>query len=395
MTQLPLGTQDSVAVTPVSHSLDRRTLQLYADLFSILRSDALLVAALCEAVPLQEIDSLLQTIMLTLYYPNVRGERLALIVLQSLMSSRFESISDLSSLLKQNTALLRSLITYLRRTPGQTYLKAAIAPRVKRLVECDHLNLEISPVKVYNQMLTQIQADIGTLPSGLPRHVSADTAELDPNVQAIIAQRTTMLQGIADSFLSELIINEASVPHGIRCICKWTHEQALGRFPNASEREISSLIGTVYFTCLINPAIVTPHAYQLIEGIPARYPRRTLTTIARMFQRLVTSLPPDQEAHIAKLSSFTEKNQTKVDGFMGKLCEVNEQDTSSEDANDEGDDVLNITMNELYHTHDLLLKYGVSLPGGERLQSILDELGAAPSRLLPQENPIIQLTLVH
>lgn len=75
--------------------------------------------------------------------------------------------------------------------------------------------------------------------------------------------------------------------------------------------------------------------------------------------------------------------------------------------------MLNITMNELYHTHDLLLKYGVSLvralrpplftlqtfpaqqPGGERLQSILDELGAAPSRLLPQENPIIQLTLVH
>lgn len=40
-----------------------------------------------------------------------------------------------------------------------------------------------------------------------------------------------------------------------------------------------SLIGGFFFLRFINPAIVTPQAYMLVEGVPAKHPRRTLTLV--------------------------------------------------------------------------------------------------------------------
>lgn len=52
------------------------------------------------------------------------------------------------------------------------------------------------------------------------------------------------------------------------------------KYPEASDASICSLIGGFFFLRFINPAIVTPQAYMLVDGVPAKHPRRTLTLVS-------------------------------------------------------------------------------------------------------------------
>jgi len=112
------------------------------------------------------------------------------------------------------------MTTYTRRGPGQSYLKAVLADQINSLIEHKDLNLEINPLKVYEQMIKQIEEDTGTLPSNMPRGISAEEAAENEQVQAIIEPRLTMLMKIANSFLTTIIDNLAETPYGIRWICK-------------------------------------------------------------------------------------------------------------------------------------------------------------------------------
>ena len=160
--------------------------------------------------------------MFTLYgnqYES-REEHLLLTMFQSVLSAQFETATEFGSLLRANTPVSRMMTTYTRRGPGQSYLKSVLAERINSLIEHKDLNLEINPVKVYEQMINQIEEETGSLPPNLPRGVAPEIAAENPDVQAIIAPRLTMLMEIANSFLLTIIESMESVPYGIRWICK-------------------------------------------------------------------------------------------------------------------------------------------------------------------------------
>ena len=199
---------------------------------------------------------------------------------QSVLSAQFETTTEFGSLLRANTPVSRMMTTYTRRGPGQSYLKSVLADRINSLIEHKDLNLEINPLKVYEQMIAQIEEDTGTLPPSLPRGVPQEVAAANADVQAIIGPRLTMLIEIANSFLTTIIDSMDSVPYGIRWICKQIKSLTRRKYPDATDASISSLIGGFFFLRFINPAIVTPQAYMLVEGIPAVHPRRTLTLVS-------------------------------------------------------------------------------------------------------------------
>ena len=88
----------------------------------------------------------------------------------------------------------------------------------------------------------------------------------------------------------------------------------------------------------INPAIVTPQAYMLVDGVPAKHPRRTLTLvsssdpvqrgkkadfkIAKMLQNLANKPSYAKEQYMMSLNPFVENNKTRMNLFLNSLCEV-------------------------------------------------------------------------
>ncbi|KAK3061911.1 RasGAP protein, partial [Teratosphaeriaceae sp. CCFEE 6253] len=126
-------------------------------------------------------------------------------------------------------------------------------------------------------MVDKIESGGEPLPSGLPRGITGEQAANNENVQRIIAPRIEMLTEIADSFLDTIIDGLEETPYGIRWICKQIRSLTRRKYPDASEQTVCTLIGGFFFLRFINPAIVTPRSYMLIEQTPADNPKRTLT----------------------------------------------------------------------------------------------------------------------
>jgi len=348
-----------------------------------------------------EIDSLLQTVMFTLFgnqYES-REEHLLLTMFQSVLTHQFENTPEYSSLLRQNTPVSRMMTTYTRRGPGQSYLKEVLADRINSLIELSDVDLEINPLKVYESMVKQIEDDTGSLPEDLPRSVTAEFAAENLQVQAIIAPRLKMLTEIAESFLSTIIEGLEDVPYGIRWICKQIRSLSRRKYPDAQDQTICTLIGGFFFLRFINPAIVTPKSYMLIERVPEEKPKRTLTYIAKMLQNLANKPSYAKEPYMAKLQPFIQRNKDRCNKFMLDLCEVHDFYETLEMDNyvalSKRDLELQISLNEVYATHALLEKHTVELARdpNSHLGILMNELGAAPPQLPRKENRAINLPL--
>ncbi|KAI8579046.1 hypothetical protein K450DRAFT_243601 [Umbelopsis ramanniana AG] len=380
---------------------DDRKMQQYANLFFLLQSEPRHIATLCRLVSLSEIDTLLQTVMFTLYgnqYES-REEHLLLTMFQNVLAAQFETSTEFGSLLRANTPVSRMMTTYTRRGPGQSYLKSVLAEKIYGLIEHKDLNLEINPLKVYEQMINQIEEDKGELPPNLPRSVTTDVASANPDVRAIIEPRIKMLMEIANSFLATILDSMDKVPYGIRWICKQIRSLTKRKYPEATDFAICSLIGGFFFLRFINPAIVTPQAYMLIDGVPAKHPRRTLTMIAKMLQNLANKPSYAKESYMLPTNPFVDDNKQRINKFLNELCEVGDFYESLEMdqymALSKKDLFLNITLNEIYNTHALLQQHVEILAPKEKdhLRILLVEAGNAPAQVPRKDNKGIELPL--
>lgn len=113
----------------------------------------------------------------------------------------------------------------------------------------------------------------------LPKSVTAEVASANPIVQSIIEPRIKTLIEIANGFLTTIIDSLDQIPYGIRWICKQIRSLTKRKYPDATDYAISSLIGGFFFLRFVNPAIVTPQAYMLVDRIPGPNSRITLTLV--------------------------------------------------------------------------------------------------------------------
>ncbi|TKA54021.1 hypothetical protein B0A53_03303 [Rhodotorula sp. CCFEE 5036] len=383
--------------------MDERRMQQYSNLFFLLQSEPRHIASLCRLVSLSEIDTLLQTVMFTLYgnqYES-REEHLLLTMFQSVLTAQFETATEFGSLLRANTPVSRMMTTYTRRGPGQSYLKSVLAERINSLIEHKDLNLEINPLKVYEQMLNSIEDETGQLPPDLPRTVTPEIAAANPDVRNIVTPRLTMLMEIANSFLLTIMNSLESVPYGIRWICKQIRSLTRRKYPEANDYAICSLIGGFFFLRFVNPAIVTPQAYMLIDSLPtsAKHPRRTLTLIAKMLQNLANKPSYSKEAYMMSLQPFIDNNKARMNQFLNALCEVpdfyDSLETDQYIALSKKDLQISITLNELYNTQSLLVQHLDILARQDKdhLRVLLEELGPAPGQVPRKENRTVELPL--
>lgn len=379
---------------------DEKT-QRYGNLLFLLQSEPRHIAHLCRLVTMTEIDSLLQTVMFTIYgnqYES-REEHLLLTMFQSVLTYQFDNTPDYSSLLRANTPVSRMMTTYTRRGPGQSYLKVVLQDKINSLIELKDVDLEINPLKVYGRMIEEMEAEAGTIPANLPKGVTAEQAAENKQVQARIEPRLVMLMEIATTFLETIIAGLDETPYGIRWICKQIRSLSRRKYPDAHDQTICTLIGGFFFLRFINPAIVTPRSYMLIDGTPADHPRRTLTLVAKMLQNLANKPSYAKEPYMASLQPFIHQNKERVNKFMLDLCEVQDFYESLEMDNyvalSKKDLELSITLNEVYATHSLLEKHSAALAKDDNshLSVILQELGPAPAQLPRKENRTINLPL--
>ncbi|KAK9332776.1 Rho GTPase activation protein [Lipomyces starkeyi] len=383
--------------------LEHRKVDSYGNLFFLLQTEPRYIATLCRLISIAEIDSFLQTVMFTIYGNQYeqREEHLLLTMFQSVLASQFEAATEFSSLLRANTPVSRMMTTYTRRGPGQSYLKSVLSEQINDLSGHLDLDLEINPLKAYDQVyamaLKRANGNVDLV--DMQKSVSAEDAAANAEVLETIRPRLSTLVTVANSVLTKIIDSLDSVPYGIRWICKQIRSLTRRKYPSTEDSAVCTLIGAFFFLRFINPAIVTPHSYMLVDSLPADNPRRTLTLIAKMLQGVANKSTYSKEPYMASVSAFVDGNKARMNKFLNDLCDVPDfYETLELDqyvALSKKDITLSITINEIYSMHALLQQH-VSMLAPDKsshLSVILRDVGPPPALLPRSENFTIQLPL--
>eukprot|EP00002_Diphylleia_rotans_P009756 TRINITY_DN2009_c0_g1_i1.p1 TRINITY_DN2009_c0_g1~~TRINITY_DN2009_c0_g1_i1.p1 ORF type:complete len:740 (+),score=158.63 TRINITY_DN2009_c0_g1_i1:74-2293(+) len=373
----------------------------YESLFFLLQNEPQYMAGLTRLIKTNEIDSLLQIVMFTLYgnQYDAREEHLLLQMFQRVLKHEFDNATGMGSLLRANTAITRMMTTYTRRGPGQSYLKATLSGILSWLIRSD-INLEINPMKVYESMINDDEAQTGQ-PSPLPRNVTAEVAAENPRVKGIIEPRVPILQETAQKFLETIIGSLPEIPYGIRYICKQIYSLTKAKFPQATRSELTSLAGGFLLLRFINPAIVTPTAYMLVDSKPGANARKNLTYLAKMLQNLSNGANfGEKESYMEHVNGFVVDNREKLADFFDKLVDVEDPEKALEMDEIMGltktDLQLNISVNEIYSVHALLQAHNQTLcpDPSNPLRRILNDLGPdVPEQVPRPQNGIVNLHL--
>ncbi|KAJ1910414.1 RasGAP protein [Mycoemilia scoparia] len=392
---------DGTSITSIDYFPDKKKMDYYSNLLFLLQSEPRHIATLTRLVTLSEMDTLLQTVMFTIYgnqYES-REEHLLLTMFQLVLAAQFETTQEFGNLLRANTPVSRMMTTYTRRGPGQAYLKQVLASEIDHVITEDKQNLELNPLKVYEELIQELE-DKGESTGNMPRGVTSEEAAGHPLVIKTIEPRMKAIERIANRFLDVIIGNISQVPYGIRWICKQIRSLTKRKYPQATDASVCSFIGGFFFLRFINPAIVTPQAYMLIKATaPAKNPRRTLTFVAKLLQNLANKPSYSKEAYMKSLAPFVMANQARINKFFNDLCEVSDfYDSLEMDqymALTKREITLNITLNELYNTHALLIQHRDALTPEKdsKLGDILKKLGDAPSLVPRNENASLDLKL--
>ncbi|KAJ1964972.1 RasGAP protein, partial [Dispira parvispora] len=100
----------------------------------------------------------------------------------------------------------------------------------------DHeLNLEIIPLKVYDELRSDLEQQGLDPDTKYPRGVTMEVAMQHPDVQALIQPRAVKLIEIAERFLDVVFQEIDQIPYGIRWICKQIRSLTKRRYPDWKE----------------------------------------------------------------------------------------------------------------------------------------------------------------
>jgi len=215
----------------------------------------------------------------------------------------------------------------------------------------------------------------------------------------IIAPRLLKVKEVSVMFLDVIVNSLDMVPYGIRWISKQIRKLTKQKFPDATPFHVGSLVGSFFMLRFMNPAIVTPQAYMLVDQQLSVHARRTTTLVAKMLQNLTNKPNYAKEQYMLPLNGFIEENKERMTKFFNDLCEVGDFHEQLEIdqylALTKREISLTITLNEVYNTHELVLKHIEDLApaSDDHLRIVSLELGPAPKQLPRNENKPVQLNL--
>jgi len=141
----------------------------------------------------EQMESFLETTILTLYAFTPREEFLILKLFRLAIQHEMSIIKHLSDFLGGDSVVPKMVITYNRRKQGLEYLKKTLSPLLLNLVEKSDLNLELHPLNIY---------------------------QANPDVRRIMDGRLRELETICQSFLDGILRTMEDLPYRMRWICK-------------------------------------------------------------------------------------------------------------------------------------------------------------------------------
>uniref|UniRef100_A0A7N6FDM6 IQ motif containing GTPase activating protein 1 n=1 Tax=Anabas testudineus TaxID=64144 RepID=A0A7N6FDM6_ANATE len=371
----------------------RDKLEAYQYLFYLLQTNPTYLAKLIFQMPQNKSTKFMDSVIFTLYNyaSNQREEYLLLKLFKTALQEEIKSkVDQMKEIVTGNPTVIKMVVSFHRGARGQNALRQILAPVVKEIMDDKTLNIKTDPVDIYKSWVNQMETQTGEA-SKLPYDVTPEQAMAHEEVRNRLEASIKNMKTITDKFLSAIIVSVDKIPYGMRFISKVLKDTLHEKFPDATEDELLKIVGNLLYYRYMNPAIVAPDAFDIIEmsagGQLTTEQRRNLGSVAKMLQHAASNkMFLGDNAHLNPINEYLSASYQKFRRFFLAACDV----PSLEDKFnvDQYSDLVTVTkpviyisIGEIINTHTLLLDHqdAIAPEHNDPIHELLEDLGEVPT----------------
>uniref|UniRef100_A0A8C0B2T7 IQ motif containing GTPase activating protein 1 n=1 Tax=Buteo japonicus TaxID=224669 RepID=A0A8C0B2T7_9AVES len=341
----------------------REKLEAYQHLFYLLQTNPTYLAKLIFQMPQNKSTKFMDSVIFTLYNyaSNQREEYLLLRLFQTALQEEIKSkVDQIHEIVTGNPTVIKMVVSFNRGARGQNALRQILAPVVKEIIDDKSLNIKTDPVDIYKSWVNQMESQTGEA-SKLPYDVTPEQALNHEEVRTRLDASIRNMRTVTDKFLSAIVSSVDKIPYGMRFIAKVLKDSLHEKFPDAGEDELLKIVGNLLYYRYMNPAIVAPDAFDIIDlsagGQLTTDQRRNLGSIAKMLQHAASNkMFMGDNAHLSIINEYLSQSYQKFRRFFQAACEVPElQDKFNIDEYSDlvtlTKPVIYISIGEIINTH--------------------------------------------
>ncbi|KAK2707604.1 ras GTPase-activating-like protein IQGAP1 [Artemia franciscana] len=317
------------AITLLCHTkAGKEQLNQYEQLFYIIQTQPKYLAKLLFLLPPNKASCFLEETILSIYGygTEVREEYLFLKLFESALREEIGiRIDKMADIVTNPPLVVRLLVKYGRKGDGLENLRDLLGALLQNVIEDKSPVINTNPVEIYKSWVSQTEYKTGQ-PMGLPHQVSQEQALRHQEVQKQLNTSIQRLRNETVRFLKRITEAPDNLPYGILYMAKVMKSSLEEKFKDAQEKDILKVIGNLIYYQYINPAIVAPDAYGIIELLPDQLldiQRRNLGNIAKMLQFASAKKGFGEEApHLLGLNPFIVECHEVFKVFFKRCCQV-------------------------------------------------------------------------
>ncbi|ORX96397.1 hypothetical protein K493DRAFT_350827 [Basidiobolus meristosporus CBS 931.73] len=384
----------------------RHRLECYQHLFYLLQTQPVYLARLLfvmnQNMMGDHAKKFVETVVLTLFgfAQNEREEYLLLKLFKAAIEVEISNVANVQDFLRGNPVFIKLAVHYNRGAKERKYLRELLQPLVKQIIEDPTMDLETDPVSIYRKLIREEESRTGQR-SERPYDVSLDTALDDLDTRNTLVSHLKQLTSITTRFVNEIHSSLDRMPYGIRYIARELRDALMQKLPQEQENNVLKVVGHLVYYRYINPAIIAPDSFDVIETPINPMQRKNLAEIAKMLNQVSVGKPfSNENIGLKPLDSFIKFTSESFAQYSYNVTVVDDPETYFQideflDLANRQKPVIYINTSEVFSVHALIEEnIDILAPEGEDpLRVILEDLGRAPALKDVTRDKELSLTL--
>lgn len=289
----------------------RKKLEHYQELFFVLQTQPQYLARLFrrireQATAEKECERTRHLMMGVFGYAQKRREEYYLIkLIARSMKEEIDHCHSLQEYLRANCFWAKIFGAYVKSPRDRKYMRDIMGPIIKEnIIENPELDLESDPMQIYLSAIENEQLRTGQRSRRSP-DIPREEAIRDEETRRTFIIHLQDLRDIADQCFVALEESLHRMPFGVRYIAQQMFECLAGRFQQESPEKILQIVGHWLWRNYLQPALVEPEKYGVIDRGLSQEHRRNVGEVAKVLGQIALGrLFGGENAFLQPLNSY-------------------------------------------------------------------------------------------
>jgi Ras GTPase-activating-like protein IQGAP2/3 len=289
----------------------RRKLEQYQELFFILQTQPQYMARLFRRVREQSLSEndvkRIEQLSMSLFglAQKRREEYWLLKLMARSLKEEIDSCAALQEFIRGNFFWTKLFGSYIRSPRDRKFLKELLGTVIREnIIDNEHLDLESDPMQIYRSAINNEELRTGQRSRRDP-NVSRDVALKDPETRATFVRHLQDLRDVADQYFAMFEEVLHRMPYGVRYLAQQMFEELRQKFPYEAEDQLLQLAGHWVWKSYIQPALVQPQHWGVVDRGLTPSMNRNLVTVGKVLGQIAAGkLFGGEDLYLQPLNSY-------------------------------------------------------------------------------------------